>query len=264
MTSLLHSPWALAFIGAAVTAFSTTLGAVPAMIRPHLSARTQDILGGFSAGIMLAATAFSLIIPSLGMFREQTGSNIFAGFLASFMVLMGGVFLHACNRFIPHEHFVKGREGGEAGMRLKRIWLFVFAIGLHNFPEGLAVGSGMGSMDLKIAFPILAGIALQDLPEGFVVAAALLSVSYSRREALMATVVTGLVEGAAALLGFFATVEIAGILPYALAFCGGSMLYVVSDEIIPESHRAGNGAAATAGLMGGFTLMMFLDVSLGF
>jgi len=264
MNEIWGTPITMGLIGAAVTAASTSLGALPAMIKPDIRPRTQDILAGFSAGIMLAATAFSLIIPALSMFREQAGSVIASGAYASLMVLTGGAFLHACNRWIPHEHFVKGREGGESGLRLKRIWLFVFAIGLHNFPEGLAVGSGMGSLDLKIAFPILAGIALQDLPEGFVVAAALLSVNYSRREALMATVVTGLVEAAAALLGYFATVQITGVLPWALAFCGGSMLYVVSDEIIPESHRAGNGTDATAGLMAGFTLMMFLDVALGF
>ena len=262
MNEVLGSPWVMGVIGALVTALSTSIGALPAMAKPNIRPRTQDILGGFSAGIMLAATAFSLIIPSLNMFREQSGSALASGFSASFMVLMGGVFLHICNRYIPHEHFVKGREGGESGMRLKRIWLFVFAIGLHNFPEGLAVGSGMGSLYLKIAFPILAGIALQDVPEGFVVAAALLSVSYSRREALMATVITGVVEAIAALIGFYATVQITGMLPWALAFCGGSMLYVVSDEIIPESHRSGNGTDATAGLMAGFVLMMFLDVSL--
>jgi ZIP family zinc transporter len=254
----------MGFLGALVTALSTSLGAVPAMVKPDIRPRTQDILGGFSAGIMLAATGFSLILPALDLFRQRSDSYIVPATAASLMVLLGGVFLHACNRWVPHEHFVKGREGGANGAHLKRIWLFVFAIGLHNFPEGLAVGSGMGSLDLKIAFPILSGIALQDLPEGFVVAAALLSAAYSRREAMMATAITGLVEAAAALLGFYATTQIAGILPYALAFCGGSMLYVVSDEIIPESHRAGHGHDATAGLMAGFTLMMFLDVALGF
>ena len=262
MDSTLETPLLMGLIGALVTAVSTSLGALPAMIKPDIRPRTQDILGGFIAGIMLAATAFSLIIPSLEMFSGHGASALTGGFKASLMVLFGGAFLHVCNRYVPHEHFIKGREGGASAHRLKRIWLFVFAIALHNFPEGLAVGSGMGSLDPKIAFPILAGIALQDLPEGFVVAAALLSVNYSRREALMATVVTGLVEAGAALLGFFATVQIEGILPWALAFCGGSMLYVVSDEIIPESHRAGNGTMATAGLMVGFTLMMFLDVSL--
>jgi ZIP family zinc transporter len=164
---------------------------------------------------------------------------------------------------VPHEHFIKGREGGPSGATLKRIWLFVLAITLHNFPEGLAVGSGIGSLDLNLAGPILAGIALQDIPEGFVVAMALVAVGYSRWQGLFVAIITGLVEALAALIGFAATVQAQGILPWALAFSGGAMLYVISDEIIPESHRKEFAREATAGLMFGFALMMFLDTSLG-
>ena len=248
--------------GALVTLLSTSMGALPALYKTNIRPRTQDILMGFSAGIMLAATAFSLIVPAIHLVQESYASKIMGGFYISLMVLAGGLFLHACNKWIPHEHFIKGREGGPSPIQLKRIWLFVFAIGLHNFPEGLAVGSGMGSLDWHIATPILAGIALQDFPEGFVVAVALLTAKYSRTEAMMATFVTGLIEAAAALVGYYATIQIQGTLPWALAFCGGSMLYVVSDEIIPESHRTEYASEATAGLMVGFVLMMFLDVSL--
>ncbi len=254
----------MGLLGAAVTALSTSLGALPAMVKADIKPRTQDILMGFSAGIMLAATAFSLLLPAVNMAQAHYGSAFIAGLYMSGMVLIGGLFLHLCNEWIPHEHFFKGREGGPTGVRLKRIWLFVFAIGLHNFPEGLAVGSGMGSLDFKIATPILVGIALQDLPEGFVVAVALINARYTRRQGMMATAVTGLVEAAAAMIGFYATLEVQGILPWALAFCGGSMLYVVSDEIIPESHRQGYAREATAGLMAGFSLMMFLDIALGY
>ncbi len=256
--------WYSAFLGAFVTAVSTSLGALPALGKKPIKPRTQDVLLGFSAGVMLAATCFSLLVPSVNLFRQRLSTApITAGLYASLMVLAGGVFLHLCNKYIPHEHFVRGREGQASGLHLKRIWLFVFAIGLHNFPEGLAVGSGMGSLDAQIAFPILAGIALQDLPEGFVVAAALMSVQYTRAQSLLVTILTGLVEGVAALVGFFATTHVQGILPWALAFCGGSMLYVVSDEIIPESHRSDFAKEATVGLMAGFVLMMFLDVALG-
>lgn len=254
--------WSFALVGALVTLLATSLGALPALTKIRPSARAQDVLMGFSAGIMLAATCFSLLMPAVAMSRTQIASPVWAGLLTSAMVLVGGLFLHLCNEWIPHEHFVKGREGGPSGLHLKRIWLFVLAIALHNFPEGLAVGSGMGSLDPKIASPILIGIGLQDLPEGLVVAVALLSVQYTRRQAMMVTAVTGLVEAAAALLGAFATIQMQGILPWALAFAGGSMLYVVSDEIIPESHRSEFSKESTAGLMLGFVIMMFLDIAL--
>lgn len=122
MDSTLSTPLLMGLIGALVTAVSTSLGALPAMIKPDIRPRTQDILSGFSAGIMLAATAFSLIIPSLEMYSAQGASALGGGFKASFMVLLGGVFLHACNRYVPHEHFIKGREGSASAPRLKRIW----------------------------------------------------------------------------------------------------------------------------------------------
>jgi ZIP family zinc transporter len=236
---------------------------VPALWARHVSERGQDTLMGFSAGVMLAATAFSLVAPALRLGDEQLGSRLTAGLGVGGCVLAGGLFLEACNRLVPHEHFVKGREGGPAGAHLKRIWLFVLAITLHNFPEGLAVGSGVGSLDAKVAGPILVGIALQDIPEGFVVALALTQVQYSPRQGLFVAGVTGVVEAAAALVGFAATSLTAGVLPWALAFSGGAMLYVISDEMIPESHRKEFAKEATAGLMVGFVLMMVLDTALG-
>lgn len=252
----------LALVGAAVTLFSTSLGALPAMFTRHVSERTQDVLMGFSAGVMLAATCFSLLAPALRLAVAGTDARVVPGLGVSAFVLAGGLFLHLCNRLIPHEHFVKGREGPARAAQLKRIWLFVLAIALHNFPEGLAVGSGTGSLDLTVAGPILAGIALQDIPEGFVVAVALTGVAYGRGQALFVVVLTGVIEAAAALLGFVATSQAQSILPWALALSGGAMLYVVSDEMIPESHRKEFAKEATAGLMAGFVLMMFLDTSL--
>jgi ZIP family zinc transporter len=256
------SPLALALVGAGVTASATSIGALPAIFVKHATERTQDVLLGFSAGVMLAATCFSLIIPALAQAETQLGEGIWSGTAVAGCVLLGGVFLHLCNRYIPHEHFVKGEEGKVSSVHLKRIWLFVLAITLHNFPEGLAVGSGMGSMDLAVAIPILAGIGMQDMPEGFVVALALVGVGYTTRQALAAAFVTGLVEALAALLGFVATALSVGVLAWALAFSGGAMLYVVSNEMIPESHKD-YAKEATAGLMIGFVLMMILDTSLG-
>lgn len=253
----------LALLGSAVTLFSTSLGALPTLFTRRVSERTQDMLMGFSAGVMLAATCFSLLTPSLKLAVERSGNKISSGLLIGACVLLGAAFLHACDRYIPHEHFIKGREGGPPSVQLKRIWLFVFAITLHNFPEGLAVGAGIGSLDSAVAMPILVGIALQDIPEGFVVALALTGVEYTRGQGLFVAFITGVVEAVAALVGFAATLQAQSVLPWALALSGGAMLYVISNEMIPESHRKEFAREATAGLMMGFVLMMFLDTSLG-
>lgn len=253
----------LALLGSAVTLFATSIGALPALAVSSITERTKDTLMGFSAGVMLAATCFSLLNPALRLASEGSDSNVLPGLAVALSVLAGGIFLHLCNRYIPHEHFVKGREGGPTSAQLKRMWLFVFAIALHNFPEGLAVGSGVGSLDLSVAAPILVGIGLQDIPEGFVVAVALAGVEYSRRQIFSVVFLTGVLEAAAAMIGYAATSQAQGILPWTLALSGGAMLYVISDEMIPESHRKEHASEATAGLMAGFVLMMFLDTSLG-
>ncbi len=257
------SPLLLALLASAVTALSTTFGAIPALAANRISQRMRDALMGFSAGVMLAASAFSLIMPSLRLMAEEMTSKPQSAFYVAVGILSGAVLLHALNRLIPHEHFFTGREGGAEQTQIRRIWLFVLAITLHNFPEGLAVGIGAGSQDWDLALPILVGVSLQDLPEGFVVAMALMSVRYSPLQALGVAAITGLVEAAATVLGYFAMVQMGVLLPWALALAGGAMLYVVSDEMIPESHRKENSKAATTGLMFGFVVMMFLDTALG-
>lgn len=257
----MDSPVFLALLGSLVTFLSTSLGAIPALAARRVSEKTQDILMGFSAGIMLAASSFSLIIPALRLTAERSG-KINGSLQVGGAMLVGALFLHLCNRFIPHEHFFTGREGGPTEVQFKRIWLFVLAITLHNFPEGLAVGTGVGSQSFELGLPILVGIGLQDLPEGFVVAMALLTVGYTGWQAISVAVITGVVEGLAALLGYWAVVEMNAILPWALALAGGAMLYVVSDEMIPESHHKEHAKYATAGLMVGFVLMMVLDSAL--
>ncbi|MCM2321854.1 MAG: ZIP family metal transporter [Oligoflexia bacterium] len=259
----MESQLPLALTGAAVTAVATGIGALPALAAHRISERGRDSLMGFSAGVMLAASAFALIGPALALVLQGRPERFAGALSVGLMVLCGAAFLHICNQWLPHEHFFTGREGGLSQTRLKRIWLFVFAITLHNFPEGLAVGSGTGSHSLELALPILSGIALQDLPEGFVVAMALVGAGYSARRALGVAMITGLVEAASAMVGYFATEQVRDLLPWALAFAGGAMLYVVSDEMIPESHHKEHAPHATAGLMIGFVLMLVLDTALG-
>lgn len=243
-----------------VTFFATSFGAVPALFLHTVSEAKKDLLLGMSAGVMLAATCFSLLLPAIDMaslvYTPLTSAVLVAGLL-----LVGALALHLGNESIPHEHFFRGHEGADA-VQLKRIWLFILAITIHNVPEGLAVGVTAGSGVEGIALPILVGIGFQDIPEGLVVALALLSKGYSTRDSFFVAVVTGLVEAAGAAIGYFFVQVSQGVLPWTLAFAGGMMLYVISHEMIPECHSRGNEKAATLGLMVGFALMMVLDVAL--
>lgn len=252
----------LVLLGAGVTALATALGSLPVLVLNRLTANMRNILLGFSAGVMLAATSFSLINPALQLAEAQGRSPFSTSFLTGFSLLLGAGFLFLCHKYVPHEHFEMGREGSFSSVHLKRIWLFVFAITLHNFPEGLAVGSGVGSQDFQVALPILVGIGLQDMPEGFVVAAALLGVGYSRFQSIGVAVLTGLVEALAAGFGYLLTSFVTAVLPWTLAFAGGAMLWVVIVEMIPEMREKGSMTQASAGLMAGYVLMMILDVTL--
>lgn len=177
-------------------------------------------------------------------------------------ILLGGLCLWIADRLIPHEHFYKGLEGQRA-VNVRRIWLFVYAITLHNFPEGLAVGVSFGTADLATGMTLALGIGLQNMPEGLVVALALATIGYSRTQSFFIALLTGLVEPIGGLLGAGIVTIFHPLLPWGLAFAAGAMLYVISDEIIPESHRKGFAREATFGLMVGFVVMLFLDVVLG-
>jgi ZIP family zinc transporter len=251
-----------ALVGGAIAALATALGTLPVVFSHSLSERTQDSLFGFGAGVMLAASSFSLIIPGLAAARVGgAGSWGAAGMLGS-AILLGGATLLAMERLLPHEHFIKGVEG-PASKVLRRTWLFVFAITLHNLPEGLAIGVGYAATDPLRATALATGIAIQDVPEGLVVAVALLAAGYRRSLAVTIGMASGLVEPLGAVLGAAAIGLSASLLPWGLGFAAGAMLFVISHEIIPESHRKGHEAWATGGLMLGFVLMMGLDTALG-
>ena len=235
------------------------------MLFRSLPDRVQDTLFGFGAGVMLAACAFSLIIPglaaakSIGVFG---GGDWAAGGVIGGAILLGGIALMVMDRVLPHEHFIKGREG-QAARQIRRTWLFVFAIALHNVPEGLAIGVGYAANNGLRADALATGIAIQDVPEGLVVAVALLAAGYSRSFAVLIGMASGLVEPLGAVLGAAVVGHSAMLLPWGLGFAAGAMLFVISHEIIPESHRKGHEAFATGGLMVGFVLMMLLDTALG-
>lgn len=251
-----------ALFGTLLTAAATGVGAVPVLFARTISARAQDVMLGFGAGVMLAATAFSLIVPAIAAGQVLTGSGASAAAIVAFGVAVGGLALLALDRVLPHEHFVKGVEGARTA-QLRRIWLFVLAITLHNVPEGLAVGVGFGGGGTAQGAALALGIGIQNIPEGLVVALALAAAGYSRGFSAAVAFASGLVEPIGGLIGGGLLSVSLVALPFGLAFAAGAMLFVVSHEIIPESHRRGNERWATGGLLVGFVLMMFLDTSLG-
>ncbi len=231
-----------------VAGLATGAGALPVLFTKKISDKLLDVLLGFSAGVMLAATAFSLIVPAI---------DLSSPWVAAFGIIIGAIVLYVADRFIPHFHPALGPEGPSSG--LSRAWLLILAITIHNFPEGLAVGVSFGSGEVAAGFVIAMAIGLQNMPEGLAVALPLLREGYSRRRSLWYGTLTGLVEPVGGLLGVALVSVFHPILPWALAFAAGAMLFVVSDEMIPESHRKGFEKEATFGFMVGFVIMMLLD-----
>lgn len=249
--------WLLGTAFSLAAGLATGLGALPVLFTRDISVRFQDIMMGFGAGVMLAATSFSLIIPGL----EAAGNGIKAALIVVAGILLGGIALWLADK-LPHEHFVKGHEGADI-LKLKRVWLFIIAITLHNFPEGMAVGVGFGGGNILNGVSLAIGIGLQNMPEGLVVALALIAHKYKIWKSFLIALATGLIEPIGGLLGAGIVSVFQVLLPWGLAFAAGAMLFVISDEIIPESHRNGFAKQATAGLMVGFVIMLFLDVVLG-
>lgn len=250
----------LATLGGAV---ATGIGAYAIFLVKRTSALLQDTLLGVGAGIMLAAAFFSLLLPSLGKSAALVGAGWPSVTLVGVGMLLGGLFLWGMDRLVPHAHVVTGYEGpNPREQHARRIWLFVLAVTLHNIPEGLAVGVSFGAGDLGRAAALGFGIGFQDAPEGLVVALALSGIGLPTWKAALVGAGSGAVEPLAGLLGAALVGLSAAALPFALALCAGAMLFVISHEIIPESHRQGHETPATFGLLAGFVAMMFLDVAL--
>ena len=250
---LFTDPISLGILASLLAGGATGLGAIPVLLGGDFSRRTLDIMLGIAAGVMLAASAFSLLVPALEMVVDWVGVIS----VVSFGFLFGGVFIHLSDKYIPHEHFVKGPEGPKSSM--SKVWLLVLAITIHNFPEGLAVGVSFGVGDIAGGISVAVAIGLQNVPEGLAVAAPLVREGYSKKYAAGLALLTGLVEPIGGVLGVTIVVVAAFLLPYGLAFAAGAMIFVVGEEMVPESHAAGNERAATWGLMIGFVVMMMLD-----
>ena len=238
---------------------ATVIGAVIGFAFRDLSHRFSDIVLSFAAGVMLAAAVLGLIVPSI----EYGGGK--HGLLITVLgVFAGAVCLNLTDRFVPHLHRLAGGDGeSHKNANLSRVLLFVTAIAIHNLPEGIAAGVGFGSDNTSQALIIAGGIALQNIPEGMVIIGPMLAAGVKPKRTLLLAMMTGVVEVLGTLLGYFAVTLASAILPFALAFAGGTMLYVISDEMIPETHAHGGERGATYALLVGFCVMMVMDVLLG-
>jgi len=252
----------VALIATLGTAFATGAGALPVLFTRRCSLKAQNAMLGFSAGIMLAASMFSLLLPALDSAEAMTGSKVGGGLVACAGLILGVALMLGMDRWLPHEHFVQGRHGPDA-QRVSRVWLFIFAITLHNLPEGLAVGVAFGAGDAANGVPLAVGIGIQNMPEGLAVALALLTLNFSRAKATLLALATGMIEPLGGLLGAGVISVMQPMLPLGLSVAAGAMLFVISHEIIPETHhQKGHETVATVSLMVGFIVMMMFDTML--
>lgn len=251
-----------ALLGGTLAAGATALGTLPVLLSQKFSQRTYDGFLGFGAGIMLAATAFSLVQPAVSASRALGASPLQASLVVAVGMLGGMAFVMGLSRATRSwQGLSSGSAQRDAAMR--RAWLFVAAVTIHNLPEGLAIGVSFASPDLAKAQGLATGISIQDIPEGLVVALALRTVGYGRVVSVLLGLVSGLVEPVAAVLGVVLIHFAAGALPWGLALAAGAMLYVLLHDVLPESHSHGNGSFAASAGVAGFILMMVLDTALG-
>ncbi|HKM37376.1 MAG TPA: ZIP family metal transporter [Thiopseudomonas sp.] len=241
---------------------ATAAGALLIFFTQGVSLRTQDSLLGFAAGMMLAASAFSLILPGIEAAEEILDQRFLAAAIVVLGLGLGTLMMLGLDYFTPHEQASEALCSIEF-KRLSGIWLFVFAIALHNLPEGMAIGISFTHGDLQIGLPLTLAIAIQDIPEGFAVALALRSAGLGSTKAFLIGAATGVLEPIGAILGFAMSSSVALAYPLSMGLAAGAMIFVVCHEVIPETHRNGYQAAATSGLMVGFAVMMFLDTALG-
>ena len=237
---------------------ATVIGAIIGFLFKSVSHKFSDIVLSFAAGIMLSAAVLGLVVPSLEYGGKYGILITVAG------IFVGALCLNIVDKLVPHLHKLVGADIEEHNNAdLSRVLLFVMAIAIHNLPEGIAAGVGFGSGDISQALLIAGGIALQNIPEGMVIIAPMLAAGVTPSKTFICAMLTGFVEVIGTLIGYFAVSVSTIILPFALAFAGGTMLYVISDEMIPETHAHGNERGATYALLVGFCVMLISDVLLG-
>ena len=237
---------------------ATIIGSIIGFVFKKISHRFSDIVLSFAAGVMLAAAILGLILPSLDYGGKFGLLITVAG------IFTGALCLNLIDKLVPHLHKLVGADIEEHNKTsLSKVLLFVTAIAIHNLPEGIAAGVGFGSGETSQALIIAGGIALQNIPEGMVIIGPMLSAGVSPRKTFVCAMITGLVEVLGTLIGYCAVSIASAVLPFALAFAGGTMLYVISDEMIPETHAHGSQRGATYALLVGFCIMLVTDVLLG-
>ena len=240
---------------------ATVIGATIGFIFKEMSHKFSDIILAFAAGVMFAASVIGLILPSL----EYGGK--FPLLVTILGIICGALCVNIIDKIVPHLHNITGRADQElhpdSVQRLNKVLMFVIAIAIHNLPEGIAAGVGFGSGDTAGALIIAGGIALQNIPEGMVIIAPMLAAGMSRKKTFLIAMLTGVIEVIGTLIGFFAVSVSISVLPFALAFAGGTMLYVISDEMIPETHAHGGERGTTFALIVGFCLMLTMDFVFG-
>ena len=241
---------------------ATIIGALIGFVFKKASHKFNDIILSFAAGVMLAASVIGLVLPSL-----EHGNGKLALVITVAGVFCGAFCVNIIDKIVPHLHRITGGDEQESHpentAQLNKILLFVIAIAIHNLPEGIAAGVSFGTGNTADAITVAGGIALQNIPEGMVIIAPMLASGISSKRTFVIAMMTGVVEVFGTLLGYFAVSISAVILPFALAFAGGTMLYVISDEMIPETHAHGSERGATYSLLAGFCLMLVFDVLLG-
>lgn len=238
---------------------ATLIGSIIGFTFKNISHKFSDTILSFAAGVMLAAAVFGLVAPSL----EYGGK--YPVLVTILGIFAGALILNVMDKVLPHLHRLSGvdiEKHPEKNEQINKVILFVMAIAIHNLPEGIAAGVGFGTGNTSEALAIAGGIALQNIPEGMVIIAPMLASGISKRRTFIAALATGLVEVIGTLLGYFAVSISSAILPFALAFAGGTMLYVISDEMIPETHHNGD-RFVTYALLIGFSLMLLIDFYLG-
>jgi ZIP family zinc transporter len=245
---------AIGSLSSILAGLATGVGALPVLFYKHITHKTLNTMLGAAAGVMLAATAFSLIVPGI-----QAGNELWPGYgvyVVAVGIMVGAGFLVLADQWLPYEKYL---EQGETFDSLRKVWLFIAAVTLHNLPEGGAVGVSFGAGDWHNGVALATAVALQNIPEGLAVALPLVALGYRREQAVLIATLTGLIEPIGGVLGVIMAKAFLPLMPIGMAFAAGAMLFVITDDIIPETQSRGKARYATFAMMTGFIIMMILD-----